>query len=35
LVAAVVAELEPKSSELAVRRRDSAEEATTVRGDDT
>jgi hypothetical protein len=35
LVAAVVAELEPKSSELALKRRDSAEEAMTLRGDNT
>jgi hypothetical protein len=35
VVAAVVAELEPKFSELAVKRRDSAEEATTLRGYNT
>jgi hypothetical protein len=35
VVAAVIAELEPKSSELAVKRRDSAEEAKTLRGDIT
>jgi hypothetical protein len=31
----MVAELEPKSSELAVKRRDSTEEVTTLRGDNT
>jgi hypothetical protein len=35
VVAVVVAELEPKLSELAVKRRDSAEEAATLRGDNT
>jgi hypothetical protein len=35
MVASVVAELEPKSSEFAVKRRDSAEEATTLKGDNT
>jgi hypothetical protein len=35
VVAAVVVELELKSSELAVKRRDSAEEATVLRGDNT